>query len=122
MIHYQHDIILNNKTREKLYKVYTRALPLGRKFGSNCCLCDAYEDEMHCMVTCKHANDIWKWLSDVFNPSLPWFAKLYNLEFLFGYPFNLSVGKYELQIWKLFQAEIVRIIWYALGVATAILK
>jgi hypothetical protein len=64
------------------------------------------------MVTCKHANDIWKRRLDTLSLSLPWTPKLSNLELLFGYSFYLSVCKYELQIWKLFHAETIRMIWY----------
>jgi hypothetical protein len=59
MIHYVNDPILNNKTKEKLYKILTRAMPVGRKFdrpgssiSSKCAFCNEYEDEMHCFVRC----------------------------------------------------------------------
>jgi hypothetical protein len=60
LIKYMHDGVLNNKTKEKLYKIYMRALPVSGKFTSSesskdCSLCGFIEDEMHCIVACDHA-------------------------------------------------------------------
>lgn len=50
-IAYINDKILNDRTKEKLFKVITRAIPVGRKFANSatissaCIFCNALEDE-----------------------------------------------------------------------------
>jgi hypothetical protein len=56
-LRYLHDPIFLNKTKEKLYKIYTRALPVSKKLhGPNvsqlCCFCGILDDELHCFVYC----------------------------------------------------------------------
>jgi hypothetical protein len=66
MMHYVNDPILNNKRKEKLYKILTRAMPVGQKFdrpgssiSSTCAFCNDYKDEMHCFVKCGRLRALW---------------------------------------------------------------
>jgi hypothetical protein len=67
MILYLNDSILLNELKEKLYKIYTRALPVGRKMHNDdsttlCCFCNDLEDELHCFVFCARLRSLWDWV------------------------------------------------------------
>jgi hypothetical protein len=52
-----HDSILENKTKEVLFKIFSQVLPVGtnvEKFGyaTTCSFCQQIEDEIHLFVTC----------------------------------------------------------------------
>lgn len=119
MISYLNDPLLENKTREKLYKIYTRSMPVGRKFtqsstiSSKCAICNELEDELHCFVMCGRVKSLWDWLWHLLKYACPWIHKLTTTECLFGFRFDISrLGKY-LQVWKVLHAETIRLIWYS---------
>jgi hypothetical protein len=67
MLKYLHDPILENKTKEILFKIYSQVLPVGtnvEKFGyaTTCFFCQQTEDEIHLFVTCPRISDLWIWL------------------------------------------------------------
>lgn len=119
IIKYLHDPCLSNKSREKLYKIYTRALPVARKFASSssnpmCCFCNIDEDEMHCIVSCNHASNLWTWIRGTLSPHISWVSSLSDMELLFGFPLEHNIRDTdELHIWKIFHAETVRVIWFS---------
>jgi hypothetical protein len=90
MIKYVHDPILNNKTKEKLYKLHTRAFPEARKFNNtvdtHCAFCGIVEDEMHCFVQCNRLFPLWAWVKQVLSHGCPWLALFTEIVILFGYP------------------------------------
>jgi hypothetical protein len=63
MIDYTHDPIFDNKTKENLYKIHTRAFPVARKFSNQgdtkCAFCGIFEDDMHCFVHCNRLLPLW---------------------------------------------------------------
>jgi hypothetical protein len=82
---YWHDMIkyinrgrlLENKTKEKLYKIYTRALPVGRKMSgpngsTSCPFCSIYEDEMHSFIICKRLESLWKYVKTMLISTCRW--------------------------------------------------
>jgi hypothetical protein len=68
--HYRYlkDSILNNHSREFLYKIVTRACMTGTrvqfKFGHSkiCPHCHLEEDEFHLFVQCEYIQPAWRWL------------------------------------------------------------
>jgi hypothetical protein len=122
MIHYVNDPILNNKSKEKLYKILTRAMPVGRKFdrpgssiSSKCAFCNEYEDEMHCFVRCDRLRALWNWTIGLISHVCPWLSNISDVELLFGFidsVQNQNNNPY-LRIWKVLHAETIRIIWYS---------
>jgi hypothetical protein len=63
MLKYLHDPILENKTKEVLFKIYSQVLPVGtnvEKFGyaTTCSFCQQTEDEIHLFVTCPRISDL----------------------------------------------------------------
>jgi hypothetical protein len=115
---YLNDPLLHNRTKELLYKIYTRACMTGlrvEKFGhpNSCTYCDAPEDELHLFIECGHIQPIWSWLQEKF-------SMLYanhNIQtwdltaLLFGY--NIHISTHEIAPWKLLHAETLRAIWLA---------
>jgi hypothetical protein len=87
MVAYFNDPMLNNKTKEKIYKIYTRAFPLGCRMGtSSCAFCGTFEDEMHCFnVKCQRLGPLWAWISNILHASCLWIKDLTEAELLFGY-------------------------------------
>jgi hypothetical protein len=113
MLRYLHDPIFVNKTKEKLYKIYTRALPAGKKLqGPNvsqgCCFCGILEDELHCFVHCIRLRPLWSWLIACFD-SFGWNKHISDAERLLGYVHSHSSSA-SMVIWKLAHAEFIRII------------
>jgi hypothetical protein len=116
MLKYLHDPILENKTKEVLFKIYSEVLPVGtnvEKFGyaTTCSFCQQIEDEIHLLVICPRISDIWVWLH---NPVLRHYPTLINnqlspWEKLIG--FNKKMPSSTLQVWKVIHAEIIRRIW-----------
>lgn len=122
MIAYVNDPILNNKTKEKLFKIVTRAITVGRKFDNpksgispNCTICDEYEDELHCFVNCSHVKSLWIWVADILSHVCPWISNISNIELLFGFiaPQRVQYALRFLRVWKVVHAETIRTIWYA---------
>jgi hypothetical protein len=78
MMKYVHDPILNNKTKEKPYKIHTRAFPVARKFKNNnetgCAFCGTLEDELHCFVKCIRVLPVWEWIKRVLLRACPWLS------------------------------------------------
>jgi hypothetical protein len=67
MLKYLHDPILENKTKEILFKFYSQVLSVGsniEKFGyaTTCFFYQQTEDEIHLFVTCPRISDLWIWL------------------------------------------------------------
>jgi hypothetical protein len=119
MISHLNDRLLENKIREKLYKIYTRAMPVGRKFtqsstiSSKCAFYNEMEDELHCFVMCGRVKPLWDWLWHLLKYACPWIHKPTETECLFGFRFDASkLGKY-LQVWKILHAETIRSVWYS---------
>jgi hypothetical protein len=117
MIRYLNDSILLNKTKEKLYKIYTRALPVGRKIHNDdsttlCCFCNNLEDELHCFVYCIGLQSLWEWVLTCMAPLYPWIRTLSSTRRLFGFA-NSHYLDSNIQVWKLFHAEFIRLIWYS---------
>jgi hypothetical protein len=120
MIAYLHDFMLNNRTKEKLYKIYTRSLPAGSRMKganaiTNCPHCGNYENEMHCFVQCAKVQPLWQYVKQLLNNFLPWVTGVTGLsdaQLLFGYVENHASDKY-IRIWKVFHAESIRVIWYS---------
>jgi hypothetical protein len=114
MMKYVHDPILNNKTKEKLYKIHTRAFPVARKFKNNnetgCAFCGTLEDELHCFVKCIRVLPIWEWIKRVLLRACPWLSLFTEIDLLFGYPLQATRPTKSLQIWRVFHAEAIRII------------
>jgi hypothetical protein len=52
------------------------------------------------------------WIVDVLNSSCPWIKELTEAELLLGYSESHANDKH-LKIWKLFHAELIRVIWYS---------
>jgi hypothetical protein len=116
MLKYLHDPILENKTKEVLFKIYSQVLPVGtnvEKFGyaTTCSFCQQIEDEIHLFVTCPRISNIWVWLHNsvlchyptlINNQLSPW-------EKLIG--FNKKMPSSTLQVWKVIHAETIRRIW-----------
>lgn len=122
MIAYVNDPILNNKTKEKVYKIVTRAIPVGRKFDNpksnvspNCAFCNEYEDELHCFIGCSHAQRLWSWVAHLLSHVCPWIANISDNELLFGFisPYKVRQKQDLLRVWKVVHAETIRVIWYA---------
>jgi hypothetical protein len=85
MIAYCNDQILINKIKEKLYKIYTRALPLFYRLKvsgtvSGCHFCGTYEDEMHCFVQCSRLTLLWRWIANILTRPCPWISSLTEVE------------------------------------------
>jgi hypothetical protein len=67
MLKYLHDPILENKTKDVLFKIYSQVLPVGtnvEKFGyaTTCSFCQQTQDEIHLFVTCPRIFGLWVWL------------------------------------------------------------
>jgi hypothetical protein len=102
MIAYHNDRILNNKTKEKLYKIYTRAFPLFCRMKvsgtiSGCPFCGGYENEMHCFVQYSRLMFLWRWVADILARPCPWIPRLTEAEFLFGYSETYSKDKFSIE-------------------------
>jgi hypothetical protein len=115
MLQYLHDSIFVNKIKEKLYKIYTRALPVGKKLqGPNvsqaCCFCGLLEDELHCFVHCIRLRPLWLWLIACFG-AFGWIEHISDAERLLGYVHSHRFAA-SMAVWKLAHAEFIRIIWY----------
>jgi hypothetical protein len=114
---YVHDPILNNKTKEKMYKIHTRAIPVARKSNNQskqgCAFCGILEDELHCFVKCNRVLILWEWIKRALLHACPWLSSFTDIDLLFGYPLQTSCPKNSLQIWRVFHAETIRIIWYS---------
>jgi hypothetical protein len=116
MLKYLHDPILENKTKEIRFTIYSQVLPVGtnvEKFGyaTTCFFCQQTEDEIHLFVTCPRISDLWIWL---YNSVLCHYPTLINnqrspWEKLTG--FNKKMPSSTLQVWKLIHAEAFRSIW-----------
>jgi hypothetical protein len=116
MLEYLHDPILENKTKDFFFKIYSQVLPVGtnvEKFGyvTTCFFCQQTEDEIHFFVTCLGISDLWIWLHNsivchyptlINNQLTPW-------EKLTG--FNKKMPSSTLQVWKVVHAEAIRSIW-----------
>jgi hypothetical protein len=116
MLKYLHDPILENKTKEVLYKIYSQVLPVGTNvenfgYATTCSLRQQIEDEIHPFVTCPRISDLWVWLHNsvlchcptlINNRRSPW-------EKLTG--FNKTMSSSTLQVWKVIHAETIRSIW-----------
>jgi hypothetical protein len=64
MLKYLQDPLLENKTKEVLYEIYSQVLPAGtnvEKFGYaiTCSFCQQIEAEIHLFVTCPRVFKIW---------------------------------------------------------------
>lgn len=117
MIRYIHDPILQNRTKEKIYKIYTRALPVGRKMHGNdsvdtCCFCLDLEDELHCFVQCTRLQPLWDWLIGSLVSVYPWIPSISPAERLLGYIPGHHLYD-NILILKIFHAEFIRLIWYS---------
>jgi hypothetical protein len=118
MIKYiNHGYLLENKTKEKLYKIYTRAIPVGRKMkgpnaSTSCPFCLMFEDEMHCFVQCRRVVLIWKHIKSLLALTCHWTSNLNDKEQLFGYVYSQRSNPF-LQVWKVMHAETIRVIWYS---------
>jgi hypothetical protein len=116
VLKYLHDPILENKTKEVLFKIYSEVLPVGtnvEKFGyaTTCSFCQQIEDEIRLFVICPRISDIWVWLHNsvlchyptlINNQLSPW-------EKLIG--FNKKMPSSTLRVWKVIHAETIRRIW-----------
>jgi hypothetical protein len=115
-IAYINDDILGNHTKEKFYKILTRAVPVGRKFttsssiSSACAFCNLFEDELHCFVLCRRLAPLWCWLSNMVSHACPWVLHLSDVEKLLGYTCHVHCNVFEAQIWRVFHAETIRAI------------
>jgi hypothetical protein len=122
---YWHDMIKNinrgrlleNKTKEKLYKIHTRALPVGRKMSgpnaaTSCPFCSIYEDEMHCFIICKRLESLWKYVKTMLIPTCRWISALSDKEQLFGYVHSQRSNPL-FHVWKIVHAETIRLTWYS---------
>jgi hypothetical protein len=111
------DCVLNNRTKEKLYKIITRAIPVVRKFSgsstisSACAFCCLVEDEMHCFVRCHRLTPLWRWLFRTISNVCPWVLNITDVEKLFGYSIHCLHNDSNVQIWKVLHAETIRVIW-----------
>jgi hypothetical protein len=111
MLKYLHDPILENKTKEIVFKIYSQVLPVGtnvEKFGyaTTCFFCQQTEDEIHLFITCPRISDLWIWLH---NSVLCHYPTLINNQLLTG--FNKKMPSSTLQVWKAVHAEAIRSIW-----------
>ena len=84
-----------------------------RTWHQNCVFCGILEDEMHCFVRCGRLAALWAWIKIVLCHGCPWLSSFTEIDLLFGYPLQTCCPKSALQIWRVFHAETIRIIWYS---------
>jgi hypothetical protein len=101
VIGYIYDPILNNRTKETLYKLYTQVLYVGTnraKYGKpdNCCFC-------------PKVTRLWSWLQTFVLHHYTIVNGLSQWERLIG--LNAKMSSKTLQVWKLLHAKTIRVIW-----------
>lgn len=116
---YLHDPIIHNRTKEFLYKIYTRAHMVGTRvetFKANtksCVHCGLDEDELHAFINCNHSIQVWNWFHRLIAKIYSAFnidsLKDYNYLFGFHTIFPMTIIK----PWKVLHAELLRAIWWA---------
>jgi hypothetical protein len=67
---YVHDPIIHNRTKELLYKIYTRACMVEVRvdqFGHSimCQQCGMIEDEIHAFIDCDFVQPVWSWFKSI---------------------------------------------------------
>jgi hypothetical protein len=116
---YINDPVLSDRTKEKLYKIITRASLVGRKFANSssissaCAFCNIMKDELHCFILCARLAPLWRWLFNIVSHVYPWVLNIMDVENMFGYTTKVQHDDLNEQIWKVLHAETIRVIWYA---------
>jgi hypothetical protein len=64
-------------------------------------------------VKCIRVLPLWEWIKRVLLRACPWLSLFTEIDLLFGYPLQATRPKKLLQVWRVFHAEAVRIIWYS---------
>jgi hypothetical protein len=70
------------------------------------------ENELHCFVYCARLQSLWDWVLTCMAPLYPWIHTLSSTDRLFGFAHSHHLDS-NIQVWKLFHAEFIRLIWYS---------